>query len=69
MNKEKEKSKFQKVLDTWATAIPKGMYKPGKPSEEESRPKSIKERIGEEVEDDKIIFSLNKKYHPTKRRR
>ena len=50
-------------LELNTAMIPKGNYKPGKPDEDIIRPKSIKGYVDMDKEQERVVFSLNKKYH------
>ena len=69
VNKETQKSKFQKKLELTSSLIPKGSYKPSKPSEDLMRPRTIKEEVSKEREEMKVSFDLNPKYHPMKKKK
>ena len=69
VKKEAQKGKFQKRIELSSSLIPKGKYQGGKLHEDDSRPKSIKENVSIEKEEESVKFELNPKYHPKKKKK
>ena len=64
MNPDVGRAKYEKKVEYSSSLLPKGLFRSGKKEEEFTRPKTIKDAVSIEREEERVIFNLNAKYHP-----